>query len=115
MNYESAMVRGSPAPDPAYKPTRAPGRYELEPASGSKLRVRTLPHRARSTSSTAAHAGVLLLAALLGRRAFLDAAQRLGCLKHALSELPLGVEQLLGKVVEIGHHLLWLGHVGRLD
>src|SRR5271165_6016669 len=39
---------------------------------------------------------VLLSVALRGRRAFLGAKQRLGCLEHVLGELPVGGEQLLG-------------------
>ncbi len=56
-----------------------------------------------------ADAGCLPGVALLGRRAFFGAEQRLGCLDHILSELPLGGEQLLGEVVGTGHDLLGLG------
>ena len=67
---------------------------------------------AGDTVRLARNCAMLLLAALPGRRAFLGAAQRLGCLEHALGELPVGVEQLLGKVVDIRQQLLRLGHVG---
>ena len=54
---------------------------------------------------------VLLSVALRGRRSFLGAKQRLGCLEHVLGELPVGGEQLLGEVVGAGRELLGLGQL----